>query len=246
MSNEQLMTELYTKNAWGSDESRSGTTSTLHRTEQLRGQLPQFFAKFEIKSILDCGCGDWTWMSQVDLSDIEYIGVDVVDSLLDYLQSKYARPGVRFQKLDVMEDPPETADVWFVRDLLCLYPNTSYTLFFQRFLESNSKYIAITSIDTDEPNDIGILGIWRRLNLKVSPFTLKHPVYILLDGKQWNRQKYIYVFSKEQIQVWFDTEPFRPIPEAPPMSTPADTRDMNAYKLSNIPLRLRSLRDHSS
>ncbi len=238
------MTELYTKNAWGCLESRSGATSTIHRTEQLRGQLPQFFSKFNIKSILDCGCGDWTWMSDVDLSDIQYIGVDIVDPLIDYLQSKFSKPGIRFQKMDVMEDPSETADVWFVRDLLCLYPSSSYSLFFQRFLESNSNYIAISSIDTDEPNDIGIMGIWRRLNLKSAPFALKHPIHILLDGKQWNRQKYMFVYSKDQIQTWFDTDPFRPIPEAPLQSTPVDTRDMNAYKLANIPLRLRSMNDH--
>jgi hypothetical protein len=244
MSNEQVMTELYTKNAWGSQESRSGSTSTSHRTEQLRGQLPQFFSKFEIQSVLDCGCGDWTWMSEVDLTGIEYMGVDIVDPLLDYLQTKYTKPSIRFQKMDVMEDPSEKADVWFARDLLCLYPNSSYKLFFQRFLESDSKYIALSTVDTDEPNDPGILGIWRRLNLKEPPFALKHPVYILLDGKQWNRQKYMHVFTREQIQTWMDTEPFKTTVEALPSNIPLDTRDMNAYKLSNIPLRLRSMRDH--
>jgi hypothetical protein len=244
MSNEQIMSDIYTRSAWGSQESRSGPSSTSQRTEQLRGQLPQLFSKFNIQSILDCGCGDWSWMSEVDLTNIEYIGVDIVDPLLDYLQTKYKFPNVRFQKMDVMEDPAETADLWFVRDLLPLYPTSTYTHFFQRFLESNSKYIALTSIETDEPNDTGVLGIWRTLNLREAPFSLKHPISILPDGKQWRRQKYMLVFSRDQIQTWMDTDPFRPIVEAPPQSTPHDTRDMNAYKLSNIPLRLRSLHDH--
>lgn len=244
MSNEQTMTDIYARNAWGSQESRSGPTSTSQRTEQLRSQLPEFFKKFNIKSILDCGCGDWMWMSEVDLSDIEYIGADIVDSLLDYLRSKYKVLNVRFQKMDVMEDPAETADLWFVRDLLQLYPVSNYNLFFQRFLESESKYIAISSVDTNETNDYGVLGIWRKLNIKEAPFFLKHPIYSMPDGKQWRIQKYMHVFSRVQIQTWMDTDPFRPTVEALPESTPLDTQDMNAYKLSNIPLRLRSMHDH--
>lgn len=244
MSNEQIMTDLYTRNAWGSQESRSGPTSTSQRTEQLRGQLPELFKKFSIQSILDCGCGDWTWMSEVDLSNIDYVGADIVDPLLDYLQTKYKSPNIRFQKLDVMEDPAETADLWFVRDLLPLYPTSAYKLFFQRFLESDSKYIALSSVESDEPNDSGVLGIWRRLNIKEQPFSLKHPIYIMPDGKQWRRQKYMLVFSRDQIQTWLDTDPFRPIAEVPQQNTALDTQGMNAYKLSNIPLRLRSLNDH--
>ena len=244
MSNEQLMTDFYTRNAWGSSETRSGPTSTINRTEQLRGQLPHFFSKFQIKSMLDCGCGDWNWMAEVDLSEIEYIGVDIVDPLIDYLQTRYAKENIRFQKLDVMEDPPEKADLWFARDLLCLYPYSSYALFFTRFLESDSPFLAISSIDSEEPNDFGILGIWRRLNIKEAPFALKHPVHIMTDGKQWNRQKYMLVFTRDQIQTWMDTDPFKPIPEVGLQSNSLDTRDTNAYKLSNIPLRLRSLNDH--
>ena len=244
MSAEQIMTDIYTRNAWGSQESRSGPTSTTHRTEQLRDQFQTFLKKFEIQSILDCGCGDWNWMSLVDLSNIDYLGVDIVDPLLDYLQTKFTKPNIRFQKMDVMEDPSESADVWFVRDLLCLYPFISYSLFFTRFLESNSKYIALSTVDSDEQNDPGILGIWRRLNIKEPPFTLKHPIYIMTDGKQWGRQKYILVFSRDQIQTWMDTEPFKTTSEAPPSSIPLDIQGMNAYKLSNIPLRLRSLNDH--
>ena len=244
MSNEQVMTDLYTRNAWGSQESRSGSTSTFQRTEDIRRHLPDFFKRFEITSILDCGCGDWAWMSAVDLTNIDYLGVDIVDPLLDYLQTNFTKPNIRFQKMDVMEDPAETADLWFVRDLLPLYPTESYKLFFERFLESNSKYIAITTVDAEEPNDPGILGIWRKLNLFLAPFYLKHPLHTLPDGYQWRRQKNMFVFSREQIQTWLDTDPFKPIAAVPVSNTLHDTQDMNAYKLSNIPLRLRSLHDH--
>ena len=245
MSNEQIMTDIYTKNAWGCQESRSGSTSTLERTEELRKQLHLFFETFEIKSILDCGCGDWTWMSHVDLSNVEYLGVDIVDPLLEYLQTNYAKgTSIQFQKMDVMEDPPETADIWLVRDLLCLYPVSSYGVFFKRFLESGSKYIALTSVETEEPNDAGILGIWRKLNLKTPPFGLDTPIYSMTDGKQWNKQKSLCVFTREQIQQWIDTQQTNSISEVLPQNSSVDTRDMNAYRLSNIPLRLRSLHDH--
>ena len=245
MSNEQLMTEIYTRAAWGSQELRSGPCSSLERTQELRSQLSLFFQTFQIQSILDCGCGDWTWMSQVDLSEIKYIGVDIVDPLLEYLQTKYSTPTVQFQKVDVMEDPPETADLWLVRDLLCLYPISSYSLFFKRFLESGSKYIALSSVESEEANDPGILGIWRKLNLNLPPFELDTPIYSMADGKQWNSNKKLVIFTREQIQEWLDKQPTNSISEALPQNNSDDTRDMNAYRLSNIPLRLRSLHDHT-
>ena len=36
----------------------------------------------KITSVLDIPCGDFNWMQKVDLSNIEYIGADIVEELI--------------------------------------------------------------------------------------------------------------------------------------------------------------------
>jgi hypothetical protein len=76
-------TEIYNNNGWCSPESRSGNGSELKNTIKLRSELPYLFVKYNIKSILDIPCGDFNWMKEVDLTNIEYKGADIVESLIN-------------------------------------------------------------------------------------------------------------------------------------------------------------------
>ena len=39
--------------------------------------------------MLDIPCGDFYWMKEVDLKDIEYIGADIVDELIKKNNDKF-------------------------------------------------------------------------------------------------------------------------------------------------------------
>lgn len=243
-SNEQLCTTQYSTHSYGCSETPSGQCATLERTKELREHLPTLLQTLNITSILDAGCGDWTWMSQVPLESIQYIGAELVDDLLLVLQ-RYSSETVSFQKLDIVEDPPVEADLWLCRDVLCFYPYAEIKRCLQHFVESNSKYIAITSIDRLEPNQDGLKGYWRPLNLMLPPFSLPPPDHSCPDGEQWFRKKHLMVFNKEQIQEWLYTNTLTATVEAEQPSTIDDTQDKNAHLVSNIPLRMRSVRDHT-
>ena len=242
METEALFTTIYEKNKWGSDETRSGPSSTLSRTESLRTTLPELFTHLGIKSILDCGCGDWNWMKTVDLSNISsYIGVDIVNPLLTTLQASYSTPTIVFEKLDVLHDPPETADLWFARDLLCLYTPKEYLLFFQNFIKSNSKYLAITSIQTDDPYTEYAIGGWQPVSLLNEPFELPEPLLKLDDGHQWFRKKDMLVYDRQQILEWTAIKASKLV--GVPQEDVHDKQDRNAHLVSNIPLRKITLYD---
>ncbi len=243
-SNEQRCTTEYTTNAYGCQETRSGQCATLERTQELCEHLPVLLETLGVTSILDAGCGDWTWMSQVSLGSIQYIGADLVDELLLFLQ-RYNSETVSFQKLDIIEDPPVQADLWMCRDILCLYPYADIQRCLERFVESQSKYIAMTSIERIEPNQDGLKGFWRPLNLMLPPFSLPPPDHSCSDGKQWFRQKTLMFFTREQIQEFLSTNPFTATAEVESQNTPDDIQDKNAHLVSNIPLRQRSIRDHT-
>ena len=79
----KIFTEIYESNSWTSSESRSGLGSELISTETIRKELPEVFKKFNIKSVLDIPCGDFNWMSNVDLKEVHYIGADIVENMIE-------------------------------------------------------------------------------------------------------------------------------------------------------------------
>jgi hypothetical protein len=78
-----IFTKIYNNNSWQGDFSRSGPSSNLRRTEELRKNLPILIKKFKINSLLDLPCGDFAWFKElINKLDISYIGGDVVDELI--------------------------------------------------------------------------------------------------------------------------------------------------------------------
>lgn len=241
---EEIMTEIYKTWAWGA--SKSGPASTLEKTAQLCDQLSAAFQELEIQSILDCGCGDGRWILDVVKSaGIQYLGVDIVEPLVTDLQETATTNTAKFQKMNILRDPPETADLWLARDFLCLYPKPEMMLFFQRFLESKSPFVAITSVDTQRVYQKYSVGSYIQLNLQRDPLQLPEPLMELEDSQQWFCKKWLYIYNRQQILEWFqDASMKQTTAEDAEVPEDHDTLDRNAHLVSNVPLHQMTLYDH--
>jgi SAM-dependent methyltransferase len=234
---ESIFTNIYTTNAWGARTTVSGSTSTLEKTVELRSNILPVLETLQIQSILDCGCGDFHWMKELSFSSIQYLGVDIVKSMIKNNQFKYTTKSIHFQTMNLILDPPESTDLWFARDFCCLYSFKEIKQFFQKFLDSNSKYIAITSIDSKESNINGITGLWRPLDITAPPFNLQSPIATISDGHQWFRKKTLNIYTREQIQTTFFLsmlfeEPIETSGEIVPVNP-----EKNAHLVNNVRLR---------
>lgn len=229
---EAVFTDIYLKNSWGCKESRSGPSASLERTTALRTALPGLFSELGIQSILDCGCGDWNWMRQVDLTGIQYLGCDIIQPLVQTLQETFSAPTVNFQVLNLLQDPPDTADLWLARDLCCLFSSEDIWKFFQQFLDSESNYLAITSIENEEQYQETLTGSWIPLNLRAAPFSMPPPMLELEDGEQWLLKKSLLIYERQQIVDWIHERAVNT--EAP--EEPKEPKDRNAHLVNNIPL----------
>ena len=70
--------------------------------------LQKFIQKNRIARFVDFGCGDWQFMSAVDLGNVNYLGVDVVESVLVENRSRHQRSNVSFARTpDDLADLPE-------------------------------------------------------------------------------------------------------------------------------------------
>src|SRR6185295_7408576 len=121
-------------------ETANGPGATMTATEELRAALPELLRRYNIKTVLDVGCGDWTWMQHVDLSMLDsYIGWDVDPNTIAENQRKFYldNPRVTFECRNILTttDIPKV-DLILARQLLMHFPNNHIRAVLEQFKAS--------------------------------------------------------------------------------------------------------------
>jgi hypothetical protein len=195
---------IYNGNAWGSNESRSGTGSEIGTTKIIRKMLPLLWKQYGIKTFLDVPCGDYNWMKTVPKDGVCYIGGDIVEELIGQNNKKYKTENVSFNVMDITQDNLPAADMIFCKDCL---QHLSYESIFKaliNFKKSNSKYLLTTSYPLTLSNWDIIDGDYRPLNLRIKPFNLTMPIekiYETPNGAGVEKDKYMYLYKMEDIKI---------------------------------------------
>ncbi len=194
--------EIYEKNLWGSSESKSGPSSTLKRTEQIRTNLPILMKRHGFRTIVDAPCGDLNWMQHLISSDSfdRYIGCDIVDNLIQENAARFAsRSDVEFHSLDIIRDKLPSADVLLCRDCLFHFSYADIQKFLQNFANSEIKFLLTTSHKNRSHfsnKDIDT-GSWRWLDLFLPPISLPREV---VDQIPDGDDRDLFLFSRQQIK----------------------------------------------
>ncbi len=172
--------EIYRKNAWGNAESRSGPGSTSHATRSISESLAALVKELEVRTLVDAPCGDF-WMRRAQLELESYVGVDVVQQIINDNNRMYSSARHSFVKLDLTRQPLPRADLIVCRDLLI---HLSYRHVFdviRNFKRSGSKYVLCTNNPDHSFNHDIMTGSFRPLNLCIEPFGLPPPNRELSD-----------------------------------------------------------------
>lgn len=179
-SSKKIFTEIFLNNYWNSDESYSGTGSTIGQTQVVRQQLENIFIKFQIKSMLDIPCGDFNWMQNVKLDSIQYIGADIVKPMIKLNKKKYKHfPNCSFHNIDIIKDKLPKVDLIFVRDCFVHLSYNEISKAINNIMKSNSKYLLTTTFVDWESNEDSGFGGWRILNLQIDPFNFPKPLLLI-------------------------------------------------------------------
>jgi len=171
-----VFTEIYQNNEWRSRESVSGPGSELAQTERLRKELNRLMPKLTIKSMLDIPCGDFNWMQHVNLSDVDYIGADIVEKLIEKNTQDCKE---KFQVLDILQDPLPKCDLLFVRDCLVHFSFEDTFAALKNIKQSGAKYLLTTTFTKTSVNKNIVTGGWRIINLQAEPFNLPEPMLVI-------------------------------------------------------------------
>ena len=112
---------IYNENFWESEESRSGIGSEIENTKEVLKALEHFIKEFKIKSIIDIPCGDYNWMSSMDMRNLKYQGHDIVKQLITDNKKKFKNSNISFFHSDITNSKLGKADLMLVRDCLVLF-----------------------------------------------------------------------------------------------------------------------------
>lgn len=169
-----IFEKIYRDNSWLSDESVSGTGSTLEQTAELRRFLPHLLDAFGVKTMLDIPCGDFHWMAHIEgLERIEYIGADIVAELVDENRRHY--PKINFEVLDLTNSLLPKVDLILARDVLGHFSNRDVQLALVNLRRSQSRFLLTTTFPDERTEGDIKTGQWRPINL-ASYFGLSNPI----------------------------------------------------------------------
>ena len=192
----QTFEEIYMSDYWKGQESKSGTGSDSLQASKLQKELPKIFKNYNIKSILDIPCGDFNWMKKIDLSQIRYLGGDIVPGIIEKNVQHNANDNISFKVLDLTTDKLPQVDLIICRDCLVHFSYEHIYKALSNILLSNSKYLLVTSFNNRKFNYDITTGDWRPLNLEIFPFDFSDPV-LKLDEVTTDKE-----FNDKQLLMW--------------------------------------------
>ena len=182
---------VYETNLWADEESRSGAGSSLASTARIRAELPVLLRELGVQRLLDVPCGDFHWMSRLDLAGAgvtDYLGGDLVEAIVAENRARYATPPeIDFARVDLTEGPlPDVgggpADALFCRDCLVHLSFANVARVLETVRASGIRWLITTTFLERTSNADVIDGDWRPLNLERAPFDFPSPAALLVEG----------------------------------------------------------------
>lgn len=201
----ELFTKQYQLNLFKGRESKSGPGSDTEQTSTLKVKLINLIQDLNIQSIIDSPCGDFNWMKDVlkELNDIEYLGVDIVDELIQENIKKY---GNMFIVGDLVNTILPKSELVICRDCLVHLSFTDTLKILQNFIKSDSKYFLMTTFTNDDRENVNYENCvnWYAINLQKGPFELPMPYRIINENcTECNNEytdKSLGLWTKQQLE----------------------------------------------
>ena len=117
-----VFTRIYDRGVWGGG---SGAGSNIEHTVLYAGLVQYLLASKAVRSVVDLGCGDWRFSRYIDFHGVDYLGVDIVPSVVTSNNAHYGAPGIRFELADVASFALPECDLVLCKDVFQHLDNSS-------------------------------------------------------------------------------------------------------------------------
>ncbi|KGI56242.1 class I SAM-dependent methyltransferase [Campylobacter sp. MIT 97-5078] len=170
-----VFNSIYKNNYWGQG---SGPGSNEQFCAGYVEFLQDFFKKYYIKSIVDCGCGDWQFSKNINFNGIDYKGFDVASFVVENNSKNYHKENIQFFLYDGDFSTLPSADLIICKDVLQHLPNAKIKEFIANL--HKYKFALITNDIAENVNGDISLGGYRCLDLRKEPFNLNMQILYTL------------------------------------------------------------------
>eukprot|EP01012_Entosiphon_sulcatum_P052361 TRINITY_DN71972_c0_g1_i1.p2 TRINITY_DN71972_c0_g1~~TRINITY_DN71972_c0_g1_i1.p2 ORF type:complete len:244 (+),score=31.34 TRINITY_DN71972_c0_g1_i1:111-842(+) len=180
----ERFSEIYASGVWqvGNDDAPgSGAGSSLQATQNIRIELPRILDTLGAETLLDIGCGDFTWMREVSLSQ-RYIGADIVPAVIESNTANFSSDRREFHCLDAISGTLPDADAVLCREMLFHLSFADARRALQNILSKPRKFILLTTDGSTGFNRDVDTGDFRLLNLTRRPFGFPTPAHVIDDS----------------------------------------------------------------
>jgi SAM-dependent methyltransferase len=117
----EVFTDVYLRKAWihptTDRELYSGPGSNPEFGAPYAEAVRRFALEKQVRTIVDLGCGDFRVGQLIAQPPFRYVGVDVVDVVVDYNNQHYASTDVAFVRKDISADALPPGDLCLVREV---------------------------------------------------------------------------------------------------------------------------------
>lgn len=172
---EARFTRIYRGNRWSGQDTKAGPGSSPEATEHLRRVLPVMCEELMIRSVLDAGCNEGTWVPDLP----GYIGMDIVPQAIS--KAKSLHNGRRYILGDFVTDRLPVVDAILCRDALQHLSIQDVLDALGNFHRSGAKFLIANSHRGGENKDIPS-GLWFPIDLEAPPFEMGAPMMETHDG----------------------------------------------------------------
>lgn len=176
----EVFSRVYETNKWRG-KTGSGPGSVVSRTALIRERLPSLVDEYSIRTLLDAPCGDFNWMKEVDLPVEKYVGVDVVEAVIEQDRREHAGADRSFEVRDLTRDPLPHADLVLCRDCLPHFTEDETMRAVNNVRASAARYLLTTTFFSLDQNAPGATGGWRPINLERPPFSFPAPLELVQE-----------------------------------------------------------------
>ncbi len=205
----EAFTNVYSACIWGKQENgspSSGEGSSPNHAKPYMNFLQGYLLRHHIKSVLDVGCGTWEFSHQIDWNGIQYLGIDVVTSIIEQNQSTFGSETITFKTLDFLEEELPKADLLICKDVLQHLPLQDIQKFltqakrFRHCILTNDILTHLTEEESHHQNNFDIhRGEYRPLDLELPPFSVHGSCFLYKATGNNCMKKVVFLENSENI-----------------------------------------------
>ena len=179
---QNIFSKIYKSKEW--NDPFSGPGSTYDTTKKYVEIVSSIIQKKGITSILDVGCGYWTFSSKINWNSSKYLGIDVVEETIIY-NKQFESDYRKFCCCNILDIDIQPYDLVICKDVLQHLSNNTCILIIERM--KTSKWMLLTN-DITEVNHDCKDGEWRPINVRADPFNLIAEKQWLFDSVPYQKQ----------------------------------------------------------